>query len=49
MGQTNHESLLQVKDLKKYFPTKAGELKAVDGVSFDINRGETLGLSLIHI
>ena len=44
MGQTNHESLLQVKDLKKYFPTKAGELKAVDGVSFDINRGETLGL-----
>lgn len=44
MGRTNHESLLQVKDLKKYFPTKAGELKAVDGVSFDINRGETLGL-----
>ncbi|RLK64169.1 ATP-binding cassette domain-containing protein [Atopobacter sp. AH10] len=38
------EPLLVVKDLKKYFHTKSGELKAVDGVSFSINRGETLGL-----
>ena len=43
------EHLLQVKDLKQYFPIKNGwfgtiPLKAVDGVSFDIDAGETLGL-----
>jgi len=45
------EQLLEVKDLKKYFPIKAGvfqrtvgHVKAVDGVSFTVNRGETLGL-----
>ena len=45
-------ALLQVKDLHKHFPIKAGflferkvdEVKAVDGVSFDIAEGETLGL-----
>lgn len=36
--------LISVKDLKKHFSTKAGILKAVDGVSFDIKQGETLGL-----
>lgn len=36
--------LLRVKNLKKYFPTKAGDLRAVDDISFDIDRGETLGL-----
>lgn len=37
--------LIQVKDLKKYFRVgKNALLKAVDGVSFDIYRGETLGL-----
>ncbi|KAB2336625.1 dipeptide ABC transporter ATP-binding protein [Cytobacillus depressus] len=43
--------LLEVKDLKKYFPISKGLLgrkksyvKAVDGVSFTINKGETLGL-----
>jgi oligopeptide/dipeptide ABC transporter ATP-binding protein len=43
--------IVSVKDLKKYFPIKAGVLqktvghvKAVDGVSFDIERGETLGI-----
>lgn len=34
----------QVVDLKKYFPVSGGILKAVDGVSFSITRGETLGL-----
>jgi peptide/nickel transport system ATP-binding protein len=43
--------LLQVNDLKKYFPVRAGRfgrkaewVYAVDGVSFDIARGETLSL-----
>ena len=38
------EKLLEVKKLKKYFKTKKGWLHAVDDISFDINKGETLGL-----
>jgi oligopeptide/dipeptide ABC transporter ATP-binding protein len=38
------ESLLQVKDLKKYFVTKNGLLHAVDGVSFQIEKGKTMGV-----
>ena len=46
------EVLLEVKDLKMYFPVTAGiifqrkiaDVKAVDGVTFSIKRGETLGL-----
>ena len=36
--------ILEVKNLKKYFPTKKGLLHAVDDISFAINKGETLGL-----
>ncbi|MBR5453902.1 MAG: ABC transporter ATP-binding protein, partial [Clostridia bacterium] len=41
--------LIEVKDLKQYFNISMGlfkskPLKAVDGVSFYINKGETLGL-----
>ena len=43
------EYLIEVKDLQQYFPVKTGfmkslPLKAVDGVSFAIRPGETLGL-----
>lgn len=38
------EYLLEVKDLKKYFDTPKGKLQAVDGVSFSIEKGKTLGI-----
>lgn len=37
-------SLLEVRDLKKYFSTPKGLLHAVDGVSFAIEKGKTLGV-----
>jgi peptide/nickel transport system ATP-binding protein/oligopeptide transport system ATP-binding protein len=46
------ENLVEVRDLVKHFPItrgivlqrKVGAVRAVDGVSFDVRRGETLGL-----
>lgn len=38
------EKLLEVKNLKKYFSTPKGQLHAVDGVSFSIDAGKTLGI-----
>ncbi|MBI4339129.1 MAG: ABC transporter ATP-binding protein, partial [Chloroflexi bacterium] len=37
-------ALLEVKDLATYFYTPEGVVKAVDGVSYDLEEGETLGL-----
>ena len=37
-------SLLEVKDLKTYFYTDSGVAKAVDGVSFSLEKGKTLGI-----
>jgi oligopeptide/dipeptide ABC transporter ATP-binding protein len=37
-------ALLEVEDLRTYFKTRAGEVHAVDGVSFSVERGKTLGI-----
>ncbi|MEM7101758.1 MAG: ABC transporter ATP-binding protein [Bacteroidota bacterium] len=40
----SNRTLLEVKNLKTYFTTEEGTVKAVDDVSFVINRGETVGI-----
>ncbi len=51
MTEANEEIILEVKDLKQYFPIHAGffqkvvgNVKAVDGVTFALRKGEVLGL-----
>ena len=36
--------ILRVEDLTKYFATKKGTLHAVDGVTFGLREGQTLGI-----
>ena len=43
MSQTNGQ-LLEVRDLRTYFETEDGLVKAVDGITFGLKRGETLGI-----
>ena len=38
------ETILNIENLKTHFDTWAGVVTAVDGVSFDVKKGETLGL-----
>src|SRR6266513_1083327 len=51
LPEVAEEQILVVRDLTKYFPVRRGvlarvvaQVKAVDGISFDVGRGETLGL-----
>jgi ABC-type dipeptide/oligopeptide/nickel transport system ATPase component len=43
-SQINSSPLLQVRDLRTSFNTPEGKIGAVNGVSFDVHHGETLGL-----
>ena len=38
------EPVLRVEDLQTYFFTRTGIVKAVDGISFELQKGETLGI-----
>ena len=40
-----HDGLLDVRDLKAYFRLRQGDVKAVDGISFMLEKGESLGLA----
>ncbi len=44
MAETTQQPLLEVKNLKTYFYTEDGVVKAVDGVDFHVMPGEVLGL-----
>lgn len=39
-----NKTLIEIKDLKVYFHTDKGIVKSVNGVSFNINEGETIGI-----
>jgi oligopeptide transport system ATP-binding protein len=39
-----YKNLLEVRDLRTHFKTDAGIVKAVDGISFTLNEGETIGI-----
>jgi oligopeptide transport system ATP-binding protein len=43
-GASNGQPLLEINDLRKYFQVGRANLKAVDGISLTIDKGETFGL-----
>ena len=43
-SELDNNFVLQVEDLHTQFRTRWGTVKAVDGVSFNLRRGETLGI-----
>ena len=44
MSDAASDNVLEVRNLVTAFDTDAGQLTAVDGVSFDVRRGRTLGI-----
>lgn len=44
MSNKNNDVLLKIRNVKKYFNTPSGIIKAIDDVSFDVKRGEIVGL-----
>ena len=44
MAENGNGALLSVRNLKTYFPTDEGLVRAVDGISFDVKAGQTLGI-----
>ena len=44
MATVNGEKVLEVKDLRTYFYTPDGEVRAVDGLRYDVKKGECVGL-----
>lgn len=44
MTSTDQQPFLSVRDLKVHFSTEDGIVKAVDGLSFDLAKGRTLGI-----
>lgn len=44
MNENTNGNLLSVRDLRVYFHSEEGTVKAVDGISFDLKQGETLGI-----
>jgi peptide/nickel transport system ATP-binding protein len=43
-GETEPSAMLDIRDLRIHFPTDDGLVKAVDGLSFALDRGRTLGI-----
>ncbi len=44
MAESSNGTILEVKDLRTYFYTEDGVVKAVDGLSYHVNKGECVGL-----
>jgi len=44
MSNRNNDILLKIRNVKKYFNTPSGIIKAIDDVSFDVKKGEIVGL-----